>query len=127
MTDIWYRLVFKQTSIQSNGAIKWNIDVDLTMHVMDDLHLNCLEKAFIVSWDGDFNTLVERLKNECKLGRLLVSNLDKTTSQLRHASWSNIQSLKDLSHLISKKEISTEWDALLWGRKQDSLSSGEQV
>ncbi len=103
LQDIWYKIVFKQTMIREDWTIKWNVDVDLTMSVMDDLHTWLLSSTYIVSWDGDFNTLIQRLVEEKKLWRLIVPTIDKTSSQLRRASGSNIQALLDLKHLLSKK------------------------
>ena len=107
MKTIGYTVIFKQTAKREDWTIKGNIDIDLTMHVMEDMLVWGLISAYIVSGDGDYNTLVARLNTEKKLWRLLVPNINKTTSQLRHASWSNIQSLVDLRHLVSKKESSS--------------------
>jgi uncharacterized LabA/DUF88 family protein len=100
---LWYVLVFKKVSQKYDGTIKWNVDVDLTMHVMEDLLTGVLEKWYIISGDSDYNTLIERLRNEFKLGRLIVPNLDKTSSYLRHSAGNNIQSLQDLKHRIKKE------------------------
>ncbi len=104
LKEIWYQVIFKQTMLRKDGTIKWNVDIDLTMSVMDDLYIWWLSLAYVVSWDGDFNTLIQRLVKEERLWRLIVPTIDKTSSQLRHASWSNIQALSDLKHILSKKE-----------------------
>lgn len=124
LQDIWYELVFKQTSHRADGSIKWNVDVDLTISAMDDLHINSLSLAYLISGDSDYNTLITRLDSEWKFGRLIVPNLNKTSSHLRAASGNKIQALTELKHKI-KKEAPTEVEATLWGWKQSPHSPGE--
>ena len=106
MEQIWYTLIFKETALRNDWSIKWNIDIDLTMHVMEDLLIGWLSLWYIVSGDGDYNTLIQRLRQDNILWRLLVPNIAKTTAQLRKSAGSNIQSLHELQHRLSKKEPS---------------------
>lgn len=53
-------------------TVKGNIDADLVLHAMKELHN--YDKAVIVSGDGDFFGLVEYLAKEGKLEKILTPN-----------------------------------------------------
>lgn len=74
-------LIFKPTLILSDGKVKGNIDAELVLHTMIE-YLN-YDKAVIVSGDGDFHCLIEYLKRQNKLERLIVPNRYKFSSLLR--------------------------------------------
>jgi len=65
-----YVLVFKPTLILKNGKVKGNVDAEIVLHSM--IEINNYEKAVIVSGDGDFYCLIEYLKKQNKLERLIV-------------------------------------------------------
>ena len=59
LEKIWYKIVFKKTNTLPNWTIKWNVDVDITMIAMQDFCHKNIKEFFIMTWDWDFNTLVE--------------------------------------------------------------------
>ncbi len=76
-----YVLVFKPTLALAEGRVKGNVDAELVLHAMIE-HPN-YEQAVIVTGDGDFHCLVEYLKQQGKLCRLLIPNRNKYSALLR--------------------------------------------
>ena len=76
-----YILIFKPTLKLANGRIKGNVDAELVLHAM--VEYTNYDKAVIVSGDGDFYCLVNYLKDNVKLKKLLIPNQYKFSSLLR--------------------------------------------
>jgi len=76
-----YILVFKPTLILPSGKPKGNVDAELVMHAM--IEYPNYEKAVIVTGDGDYYCLVDYLRKNGKLLRLIVPNRYKYSSLLR--------------------------------------------
>ncbi len=72
-------LQFKKISYASDGSIKGNVDVDLTLRAVLDIHT--YDKAVIITSDGDFYPLVEHLYATNKL-KTIISPHSKTCSHL---------------------------------------------
>jgi uncharacterized LabA/DUF88 family protein len=73
-----YILVFKPTLTLPDGKVKGNIDAELVLHAM--IELNSYDKALIVTGDGDFFCLVDYLKKQNKLLKLMIPNKRKYSS-----------------------------------------------
>ncbi|MCU0666944.1 MAG: NYN domain-containing protein [Candidatus Omnitrophica bacterium] len=76
-----YILIFKPTLTLSDGRVKGNIDAELVLHAM--LEYNSYNKAVVVTGDGDFHCLIEYLKKQNKLEKLIVPNRHQFSSLLR--------------------------------------------
>lgn len=76
-----YILVFKPTLCLPDGRVKGNIDAELVLHTM--IEYSNYDKAVVVSGDGDFHCLIEYLKKQGKLERLLIPNRNKYSFFLR--------------------------------------------
>ncbi|MEK9131067.1 MAG: NYN domain-containing protein [Patescibacteria group bacterium] len=81
LQKIGYIVVFKPTLRLPNDTVKGNVDAELVLHAM--IEYANYERAVIVTGDGDFFCLVEHLKIQNKLGRLVVPNKYKFSSLLR--------------------------------------------
>lgn len=79
-----YILIFKPTLNTSDGKVKGNIDAELVLHTM--IEYQNYNKAIIISGDGDFHCLLEYLKKQNKLGKIIVPNRSKFSSLLRKFS-----------------------------------------
>ena len=73
-----YILVFKPTLTLPDGKVKGNIDAELVLHAM--IEFNSYDKALIVTGDGDFFCLVDYLKKQNKLLKLMIPNKRKYSS-----------------------------------------------
>lgn len=76
-----YILVFKPTLNLPDGKPKGNIDAELVLHTM--IEYPNYNKAVIVTGDGDFHCLIEHLKKQHKLRRIIIPNREKFSSLLR--------------------------------------------
>jgi uncharacterized LabA/DUF88 family protein len=74
-------LIFKPTLILPSGKPKGNVDAELVLHAM--IEFPNYEKAVIVSGDGHFYCLVDYLKKQRKLLKIMVPNQYRFSSLLR--------------------------------------------
>lgn len=81
LQEYGYVLVFKPTLLLAEGRVKGNVDAELVLHAM--IEFPNYTQAVIVTGDGDFHCLVEYLKKEGKLCRLLIPNRYKYSALLR--------------------------------------------
>jgi uncharacterized LabA/DUF88 family protein len=64
LQNIGYNISFKPTITSKEGRIKGNIDGELILTIAKDFYENNLEKAVLVSGDGDYHCIVEFLKEK---------------------------------------------------------------
>jgi uncharacterized LabA/DUF88 family protein len=76
-----YILIFKPTLTLPNGNVKGNVDAELVLHTM--IEYQNYDKALLVTGDGDFYCLVDYLRKNNKLLKLMVPNKYKFSSLLR--------------------------------------------
>jgi uncharacterized LabA/DUF88 family protein len=81
LQEYGYILIFKPTLNLPDGKPKGNIDAELVLHAM--IEYSNYDKAVIVTGDGDFHCLIEYLKKQDKLNRLIIPNRRKFSSLLR--------------------------------------------
>ncbi|MFH0940635.1 MAG: NYN domain-containing protein [Candidatus Omnitrophota bacterium] len=79
-----YILIFKPTLNIGDGKVKGNIDAELVLHTM--IEYQNYDKAIVITGDGDFHCLVEYLKKQNKLCKIIVPNRSKFSSLLRKFS-----------------------------------------
>lgn len=76
-----YILIFKPTLILPSGKPKGNIDAELVLHAM--IEYRNYDKAIIVTGDGDFYCLIDYLKKQNKLQKIIIPNRYDFSSLLR--------------------------------------------
>lgn len=81
LQEYGYVVVFKPTLSLGGGKVKGNVDAELVLHSM--IEYQNYKQAVIVTGDGDFHCLVEYLKKEGKLLRLIIPNKHKYSALLR--------------------------------------------
>ena len=101
---IWYKVIFKNSMILPNWAVKWNVDIDIAIESLVDYYEDDLEKAYLVSSDWDYNTLVDKFREKNILWRVLIPSRESASLLLKKAAWSNIQSIQDLKYLLEKEK-----------------------
>ncbi len=100
LQEYGYILIFKPTLSLPDGRVKGNIDAELVLHAM--IELPNYNKAVIVTGDGDFHCLIDYLKRQGKLLRLIVPNRYKFSSLLRKFG-SDIVFMNDLKAKLKYK------------------------
>lgn len=105
LEHLWYIVVLKRTWILPDGSIKWNVDIDIAIHVLDDYYEEVLDQFILVSCDWDFASLVERSKKKNIFDRVMVADIQRSSKLLRKVSWSMINDLMDVSTIYRKKAI----------------------
>jgi len=106
LEQIWYKVIHKETLVLWNWTIKWNVDIDIAIQVMLDIFEWWLQKVYLVTWDWDYNTLVDLLKSRQLLWRVLIPNRKKASKLLKKSAWPDIQVLEDIRYFIEKTKSS---------------------
>lgn len=76
-----YILIFKPTLKLPDGRVKGNVDAELVLHTM--IEYNNYNKALIITGDGDFYCLVDYLRKNDKLLKLMIPNKNSFSSLFR--------------------------------------------
>jgi len=81
LQEYGYIIIFKPTLPLPDGRVKGNTDTELVLHAM--IEYPNYDKAVIVTGDGDFYCLIDYLKKNNKLEKLIIPNKYKFSSLLR--------------------------------------------
>lgn len=122
--SLGYDLVFKPMNIWENIELKGNIDTDLVLRVMKEW--TKYDKAILLTWDGDFMSLVTHLKAKKKLGQIIVPHSGRYSHFLDQAAGEYITSLTGKKRWLeyikgSKRKKDDKKDK---GEKQETKSDG---
>jgi uncharacterized LabA/DUF88 family protein len=58
LENIGYTMIFKETLVLPNGEVKGNVDIDIAIKVIEDARENGLTGVYLITNDGDYNSLV---------------------------------------------------------------------
>jgi uncharacterized LabA/DUF88 family protein len=94
-------LQFKEVSKDHTGKAKGNVDVDLTLRVVDKL--SEYDHAVLVTNDGDFASVVSYLIDKGKFATVLIPNRAKCSYLLRKAAKGHIDYLDEVRGKIERK------------------------
>ena len=100
LQEYGYILIFKPTLSLPDGKPKGNIDAELVLHTM--IEYQNYDKVVIVTGDGDFHCLIEYLKKQNKLRRIIIPNRVKFSSLLRKFA-SDMTFMNDLREKLEYK------------------------
>ena len=97
-----FELMFRDVEVQE-GRIKGNVDIFLTVTLMDMLQEGIFDTAMLVTSDGDFFDLIERLKRDGKFGNLMSPNAQKRCSRLiSRSAGGNISYFPEVKHKFAE-------------------------
>lgn len=97
-----YIVIFKPTLVYKDGSTKGNCDAELVLHAM--IEYNNYDKAVIVSGDGDFFCLAKYLKDNHKLGAVIVPDQNKYSALLKKINTNDDKFLNFMSDFRNKIE-----------------------
>ena len=96
-----YLLIYKQT-ISVEGKIKGNCDAELVLKTTSDFYTKAFTTCILVTGDGDFGCLVEFLKGNKAIEKIIAPDEKKCSFLLRNKN-TEITFLNDLYHKFSNK------------------------
>ena len=103
-------LKFKPTVPDGGGNIKGNVDADIVLRAILELHE--YEKAVIVSSDGDFYSLVQYLYESNKLEVVLSPDIEHCSNLLKQTAKEKIWFMNELQsklgYIKEKHRLRTE-------------------
>jgi len=107
LQEYGYVLVFKPVVLGDDKEPKGNIDVDLVLKAMIDLHENSFDKAVIVTSDGDFYCLVDYFYSKEKLKTVISPYFKTCSSLLKKTAKEKLVFLNNLKEKLEYKRKST--------------------
>lgn len=100
-------LVFREHRSDLLSHKKGNVDTDIVFLIMKKLYLReKFDKVFLVSGDGDYYQMVEFLRDENKLGKVLFPTKSKASSLYRQieAKYRDYLDASDIKKKIALQE-----------------------
>jgi len=112
-----FTLIFKEVIYDNTGKAKGNCDADLVLQATRDAYENKLNKAVIVSSDGDYACLVKFLLKKEKMGTLLSPAITEKCSILLKRTGVKIAYLEEQRSILEciQKEKTPSQDKLSKG------------
>jgi len=98
-----FTIIFKEVIYQGGRVPKGNCDTDLIMQAIDDAYEGELEKALLVSSDGDYAPLVKKLQSRAQLLGILSPAPAKKCSILLKRTNAPIAYINDQRNLLEIK------------------------
>jgi len=89
LTAIGYDLIFKEVTTHL-GKPKGNCDAEMVLQVVSDYYEQKLNKAILVTGDGDFACLIDFLCERNAFHRLIAPNIAYTSYLLRKRNLSTV-------------------------------------
>ncbi len=96
-----YILIFKQT-VSVGEKIKGNCDAELVLKTVSDFYTKSFYRCILITGDGDFGCLVEFLKENKMIDRILAPDENKCSILLRNKN-TEITFLNDHYHKFSTR------------------------
>jgi len=105
LQEAGFILIFKPILEKDNQPIKGNCDTELVLHAM--IQFKNYDSALIVSGDGDFYCLVEHLRQQNKLLKVLSPSLKNCSVLLKKTAGQKLSFVADLKKKLEYKKKST--------------------
>jgi NYN domain len=109
LRKIGYCVCFKETLILPSGEIKWNVDIDIAIIALRDFYESSLDEVFLVTGDGDYNSLVYFWQEKWVPWMVLLPGVANSSVLLTRAAKKNILDIALLKNKIQKSP-SRSWD-----------------
>lgn len=96
-----FELVFKRTSIKEDGDVKWNVDVDIALHVTNDFHSSKLSHCVLLSWDCDYVSIYDFLDSRSINYSVVVPDIRRVSKLLKEYP---LLDLSEQRYFLEKKK-----------------------
>ena len=100
LQGIWYMMLYKTSTLLPNGEIKGNVDIDIAIRAVFDICEEWLTKAYLITNDGDYNTLVDVFQHRWVFGYLMVPDFASASRLLKKSAWWYVQDIQRIKHII---------------------------
>ena len=101
LQECGFILIFKQT-VSVGGVIKGNCDAELVLKATSDFYTKAFEKCLLITGDGDFGCLVEFLRDNAVLERVIAPDKAKCSILIKNKNI-EITFLNEHYHKFSTK------------------------
>lgn len=102
LREAGYCCIFKPTLLLPDGTVKGNVDAELVLHTM--IQYPNFNRGLIVTGDGDFHCLVEYLKQQNKLLKILIPNQNSYSTLFKKFCTAGNNALDFMNPLREKLE-----------------------
>ena len=106
LQSIGYDIIFRPTLTSKEWKTKWNVDGEVILEMCSNFYEGKLEKALLVSGDGDYHCIVHFLKNHATNISIISPN-QKYLSYLLRKSGVPLIILDDFKNKLKKKPPDT--------------------
>ncbi len=106
LTNIWYAMLYKETTLLPNGELKWNVDIDIAIRAIFDICKEWLSKAYLVTNDGDYNTLIEVFQDYWVWWKLITPDINTASKLLKRIT--RPIDIDDIKNRIQKIPLESE-------------------
>lgn len=83
LQECGFILIFKQT-ISVGGGVKGNCDAELVLKTVSDFYTKACESCILITGDGDFGCVVEFLKENNAIDRIIAPDEKKCSILLKN-------------------------------------------
>jgi len=104
LQECGFELIFKEVVYDGSGKAKGNCDADLVLKVARDSYERRLNRAVIVSSDGDYAGLVTFLKENKQLTAILAPSTSKKCSILLKRTNAPIVYINDQQRILKRRK-----------------------
>lgn len=103
LQKIWYTIHFKETLILPDWTTKWNVDIDIAIIWLRDVYEKTVSKAYIVTWDGDYNSLIDFWIEKQIFWRAILPGIKNSSKLLMKSAKKDILDLIPLQKKLQKE------------------------
>ena len=101
-------MLYKEVITKPNWDIKGNVDIDIAIRLILDMCEEWLKSAYIVTNDGDYNTLINLCKERYVLGWLITPDAVKASKMLTKIAWDIIDMQEIRQYIEKQKDLANE-------------------
>jgi hypothetical protein len=104
--NIGFEVCFKETLVLPNWEIKWNVDIDIAINALKDFYEFSVSNAYLVTWDGDYNSLVVFWIEKWVFWKIFVPWVNNSSVLLKKVAKNNLIDLAVMMNKLQKKKLS---------------------
>ncbi len=100
------KYIIKNTLILKDWWIKWNVDIDIAIIALRDFYEKTVTKAYLVTGDWDYNTLIDFWNEKWVFWKVFVPWVKNSSSLLTKSAKKDLIDLAIMKNKLSKEKAS---------------------